>query len=108
MPIEVLPVPCLSDNYAYLVWRAGSGSALVVDPSEGEPVERALAEHGLVLAAILCTHHHWGHVGGNEALLARRAGLPVYAHRSDQEKARVPGQTHPVDDGHAFRVVGLE
>ncbi len=102
MTPEIVAVPCLSDNYAYLV--IAGGATLVVDASEAAPVERALAERGLELAAVLSTHHHHDHVGGNEALAAARPGLPIYAHRSDL--GRVPGQTAAVDEGR-FEVAGI-
>jgi hydroxyacylglutathione hydrolase len=94
--MRVVPVPCLKDNYAYLVVPDGGDTCAVVDPSEAEPVRAALAREGLRLAAIWCTHHHWDHVGGNEAL-AREHGAPVYGHASD--RGRLPGLTHPLEDG---------
>jgi hydroxyacylglutathione hydrolase len=96
-------VPCLSDNYAYLVVGEGK-KAFVVDPSEAAPVEAALAREQLELVAILDTHHHWDHVGGNEALAAR-FGVPIWAHESD--RGRVPGQTNDVREGERFEVAGL-
>ena len=75
--MRVVPVPCLSDNYAYLVARDGAREAVVVDPSEAEPVLAALAREGLELVAILNTHHHFDHVGGNEALLAALDRVPM-------------------------------
>lgn len=102
--MRVIPVPCLSDNYAYLV-TAGGQEAVVIDPSEVEPVAAALAREGLRLAAILCTHHHHDHVGGNEGLLERFGKVPVFAHESDQ--GRVPGQTELVKEGAAVTIAGL-
>ena len=102
--MRVLPVPCLSDNYAYLV-TAGGAEAVVVDPSEVEPVAAALAAEGLRLVAILNTHHHYDHVGGNEGLLERFGKMPVFAHESDQ--GRVPAQTELVREGQKVEVLGL-
>ena len=63
MPTQIEIVPCLSDNYAYLV-KSGAQCA-VVDPSEPGPVRAALAKTGWRLTHILNTHHHPDHTGGN-------------------------------------------
>src|ERR1700761_7996439 len=86
-PMNVALVPCLSDNYAYLLWD-GSGPVAVVDPSEPEPVRKALAERGLKLTHILNTHHHLDHCGGNLAL-KEEFGAQVVGPGKD--RARIPG-----------------
>ena len=58
-------VPCLSDNYAYLLHDPDSNFTAVVDPSEAGPVNERLQKRGLALTHILCTHHHGDHTGGN-------------------------------------------
>jgi hydroxyacylglutathione hydrolase len=104
--VQVLPIACLRDNYAYLVFGGDpDGGALVVDPSEAAPVRRALEERGLYLAAILNTHHHHDHVGGNLELL-RTVKVPVYAHESDA--ARIPGFSHGLAHGQTAVVAGIE
>ena len=104
--MRVIPVPCLSDNYAYLVTADGSDEAFVVDPSESAPVIAAIEQHRLRLVAIVNTHHHHDHVGGNEELRAKYGELPVYAHASD--RGRVPAQTVSVEEGKPFHAAGLE
>ena len=98
-PLEVVPVPCLRDNYAYLVVDRDARQAAVVDPSEAAPIETALDELGLELVQIWCTHHHTDHVGGNEALARTRPGLVVLGSRYDADAARIPGQTRGLADG---------
>jgi hydroxyacylglutathione hydrolase len=105
--MRVLPVPCLSDNYAYIVARDGAREAVVVDPSEVEPVLAALAREGLTLVAILNTHHHFDHVGGNQALRERFGDLPVFGHESDLAQDRIPAQTVGVCEGQTFEAAGL-
>jgi len=107
---EIEVVPCLRDNYAYLVFRRGEPRALVVDPSESAPVLAALERLGLELAGILCTHHHRDHVGGNEELLRAFPSAAVFGSRTDA--TRIPGLTDVLDDGDerehagfAFRVL---
>ncbi|MEZ4394881.1 MAG: hydroxyacylglutathione hydrolase [Polyangiales bacterium] len=99
-------IPCLSDNYAYLVVNESSGAAVVVDPSEEGPVRRALEVLGVELVGVLATHHHWDHVGGVEALLAWRPSLEVWAHASD--RGRVPGQTGEVAHGESISLGGMD
>lgn len=101
--MRVVPVPCLADNYAYLV--VSEGEAAIVDASEAAPIREALRREGVVARAIWSTHHHWDHVGANEEL-ARELGIGVVAHRSDRE--RLAGLTHPVDAGDKVSVGRLE
>lgn len=69
-------VPAFSDNYIWLLENR-DGSALVVDPGDGDAVEDALKQHGLRLGGILITHHHYDHVGGVE-MLRENHGCPVW------------------------------
>jgi len=94
--MDCIPVPCLSDNYSYLLVDEGAREAVVVDPSEAGPVRAALAERGLKLKAIWSTHHHWDHVGGNQEL-ARATGCRVVGSEHDRE--RIPALTDMVRDG---------
>ena len=105
-PMRVEIVPCLSDNYAYILHRPGSKDAVVVDASEAEPVERALQALGLELRAILSTHHHPDHVGGNEALLRKHRGVEVFGFKSDS--GRIPGLSRPLEDDQLFEAAGFE
>jgi hydroxyacylglutathione hydrolase len=98
-------VPCLKDNYAYLVHPEGADVCAVVDACEAEPIERALDEYGLTLGAILATHHHGDHVGGNDALARRFPGLAVFG--SAHDRGRIPAQNRFVEDGEAIEAVGL-
>lgn len=100
--MRAVPVPCLADNYAYLVVCEATGKAAVIDPGEAEPVLAAAEAEGVELAAIWNTHHHWDHTGGNKALLDAVPELEVIGHSSD--KGRIPGQSHFADDGD---VIGL-
>lgn len=103
--MQVIAIPCLKDNYAYLLVDSQS-RAVVVDPSEPEPVEAALARAGAQLAAIWLTHHHWDHVGGVEALCAARDPLPVLGSAHDLEQARIPRQTRGLHEDDALEFDG--
>lgn len=70
MPIEIVRVPVLSDNYVWLVHEATSGETLVVDPAVAEPVLAAAEARGWKITQIWNTHWHPDHVGGNAQIKA--------------------------------------
>ena len=96
--MHVEPVPCLSDNYAYLV-TGTAGHTVVVDPSEAAPVRAALSRRGLALVGIWATHHHHDHVGGIPALLQAFPGLEVLGSDYDGQQQRIPGLTRALHPG---------
>lgn len=102
---RVLAVPCLRDNYAYLVRRSTESSCVIVDACEAEPIISALTAHQLTPQAILSTHHHHDHVGGN-ALIARKYGVPIFGHES--ERSRIVGLDMPVEDQQSFTAGSAE
>jgi len=104
--MDVIPVPQLSDNYAYLIVDPASREASVVDCAEAEPVLEEITRRGLTLRAVLATHHHYDHVGGNRDLLAQRPDLQIYGSADDAPK--IPGITNRVHDGDTVRVGGLQ
>ncbi len=101
--MRVLPIPCLSDNYAYLV--IDGSSAAIVDPSEHAPVLAAIEREGVTPVAIWLTHHHWDHIGGVEGILAAYPRLEVVAHASD--KTRIVKATKLVDEGDTVTLGNL-
>ncbi len=107
--MRIVTVPCLSDNFCYLVIDEATRRAAVIDPGEAAPVIAALAREGATLGAVWATHHHPDHVGGTRELLksAGGAAVAVVAHASDKTAARVPGQTHAVDDGEHVTMDGV-
>jgi hydroxyacylglutathione hydrolase len=105
MAVVVTPIPCLSDNYAYLVHAEGSQDALVVDASEAGPVLAALREADLRPRAILSTHHHADHVGGNLEVLAEYPEVVVLG--SDYDRARIPGLGKALAHQEVFDAAGL-
>ena len=70
MPIEIVRVPVLSDNYVWLVHDASSGDTLVIDPAVAEPVLAAAEARGWKISQIWNTHWHPDHVGGNAEIKA--------------------------------------
>ena len=94
--MRIVPVPCLKDNFAYLVIDQ-DGRCAVVDPGEAAPIEAALVREGATLAAVWATHHHPDHVGGVAELVAAHPGIEVVIGARDA--ARTPRVTRTVEDG---------
>lgn len=85
MSLEIVTIPCRSDNYAYLLRDSVKGETAVVDVPEAAPILAALRARGWGLDLILITHHHHDHVDGVEevrkATGARVLGAEADAHR---------------------------
>jgi len=97
---SIIPIPAFADNYIWLI-REGSHAA-VVDPGDAAPVIAHLDAHGLTLTAIITTHHHGDHVGGNRDLLARWP-CPVLGPAQET----IPGRTQALGQGDRVDVPGV-
>jgi hydroxyacylglutathione hydrolase len=102
--MQVVAVPCLKDNFAYLVIDEGTRRAAIVDPGEAPPIEAAIARERVELVAIWATHHHHDHVGGVAGLLAAHPGIAVLAGERDAPK--IAGVTRALGDGERFELEG--
>jgi hydroxyacylglutathione hydrolase len=105
--VRVVPVPQLTDNYAYLI-SDERGVGCVVDVAEAGPVLEAGNSAGVSIAAILSTHHHFDHVGGNEELVASRLPEPVRVFGYAGDRDRIPCLTNAVEDGGSLVVGDLK
>jgi hydroxyacylglutathione hydrolase len=102
--MKIIQIPLLRDNYGYLLVCEKSREAAIIDPSEAEPVLKRAEQEKVNLKAILNTHHHRDHTGGNEGILAQHT-LEVYGHKSDG--ARIFGLTQGVDEGDEINIGDL-
>lgn len=98
---EVIRIPAFKDNYIWLL-RKGR-SAVVVDPGDASPVLEVLEREGLVLTAILITHHHADHQGGIAALLSQYPA-DVFGPAAESITAR----TDPQSGGETIRLDSIE
>lgn len=97
--MEIVPLSALRDNY---IWALVRGTrCAVVDPGDAAPVEAFLAQRGLLLDAILITHHHVDHVGGIAALVARHP-VPVYGPAGEA----IAGLSHRLREGDCVSLDG--
>tara|TARA_B100001250_G_scaffold143788_1_gene123072 strand:+ start:225 stop:986 length:762 start_codon:yes stop_codon:yes gene_type:complete len=86
--MKIIPIPCLQDNYAYIINDEVSKNVAVVDPSEAIPIINYLNKSNLKLNYILNTHHHFDHIGGNIEL-KKKYNAKVVGFLGDQH--RIPG-----------------
>ncbi|GBD27917.1 Hydroxyacylglutathione hydrolase GloB [bacterium HR30] len=94
--IEVVPIPQLRDNYAYLVIDSDTKKAGVIDCAEVAPVLAEIDRRQVEVVALLPTHHHYDHVGGHEDFL-RVHRVEVFAYAGQRQ--RIPGCTREVQEG---------
>lgn len=83
---EVAVIPCLKDNFAYLVHDPELGKTACIDVPEAAPVLAALEARGWDLSHILITHHHDDHIAGVEALRGAGDGVMVYGAAADAHR----------------------
>ncbi len=102
--MRVVILRAFADNYIFMIHEDGAPETAVVDPGDSAPVLRYLQRTGGRLTAILNTHHHGDHVGGNRALLERYPGIPVFGGAAD--RGRIPGQSDFLKDDDQVVVCG--
>lgn len=82
LKIEV--IPCLEDNYAYLIIN-DKNHAVVVDAPEAGPIVDKVKELGVKVEAVLLTHHHSDHVQGVSDLKLL-GSIPVFGPKAESSK----------------------
>ncbi len=98
--LEVVAVPVLADNYAWLVFDPKTEEAAVVDPGEAAPVLAAAKARGWVLSQVWTTHWHPDHTGGNAAMKA--AGATIIG--PEAERARIDPLDTGLKEGGVVRI----
>ncbi len=103
MPLEFVTVPCLKDNYAYLIHDAESGQTALIDAPEAAPILAELQARGWKLGMILLTHHHSDHIQGVPEIAAA-TGAVVLGARADA--TRLPRLDRALAEGDQITVGG--
>ena len=98
MIVEI--IPCLQDNYSYLIIDETNNNACVIDPSEAKPVIDLVERKKINLKYILNTHHHYDHIGGNEELKKKYNSI-VVGYKDDAE--RIPGINVLVENNQVWK-----
>ncbi len=94
-------IPCHKDNYSYVLSQGNS--CVIIDACEFAPLDAFLQKQKLQPVAILTTHHHWDHVGGNEQFVEKYK-IDVYGAHGDAE--RIPALTHKISPQQTLQLLG--
>ena len=103
MRVEI--IPCLQDNYSYLVIDDINNTACVIDPSEAEPIINFIEKNNISLKYILNTHHHFDHIGGNKNLKKKYNSI-VVGYKDDAN--RIPEIDILVKDNQVWKADNFE
>ena len=103
MIVEI--IPCLQDNYSYLIIDEITNVACVVDPSEADPIILYCEKNNIKPKYILNTHHHYDHVGGNLEL-KRKYNSTVVGYEGDKD--RIPEINIVVKDNQVWKADNFE
>ncbi len=101
MPIEIHQLPCLRDNYGFLVRDEESGAVASIDTPDAAAINAALEERGWRLTHILNTHWHPDHAGGNLALKKKWDCLIL---GPAGEAAKIPGIDEKLGEGDVVKL----
>jgi hydroxyacylglutathione hydrolase len=96
MPLEIVRIPVLSDNYVWLVHEPVSGETMAVDPAVAEPVLAEAQQRGWQITQIWNTHWHPDHTGGN-AVIREATGCTITGPAAEAE--RIPTLDRLVSEG---------
>lgn len=102
MIIEI--IPCLSDNYSYLIYEKKSNTVSIVDPAEFKACDKAINKYKK-LDFILNTHHHADHVGAN-LQLKKKYNSTILGSKSDKD--RIPGIDIFLEENQKRNIGNLE
>lgn len=103
--MQIIQLPVLQDNYAYIVIADDGRRCVFIDTPDAAMLIDYVRKHQLQPVAVLNTHHHWDHAGGN-AEICQKFGVQVYTSVFDFD--RIDGATSAVKDGDVVDVAGMK
>jgi hydroxyacylglutathione hydrolase len=103
--LRVNIVPCLQDNYSYVIEESNSGMIGVVDPSEFEPIDNFVKDKFNKIDFVLNTHHHFDHIGGNLEL-KKKYNCKIIA--SSKDERRISGIDIKLHHNDVFQFGNIE
>lgn len=93
------------DNYAYLLSDDATKDSWIIDPSEPKVVLPQLSKANL--KAIVNTHHHMDHSGGNAELKMRYPSLPVIAGHNSPLVDKTPADRSKLKLGSNIEITAI-
>ena len=103
--MKVKIIPCLKDNYSYVIIDEKNKKTCVIDPSEPKPIINFLGKNNLKLDFILNTHHHYDHVGGNTELKKKYSAKII---GFEEDFHRIPEIDIKLKDGEIWKKYNFE
>ena len=101
--LKVYTVPCLHDNYAWILQDVKTGQLAVVDTPSARPIIAKFRQLSDNLKhqppVILNTHHHRDHTGGNQAIKSELKSV-IYGPKNDH----IVGIDHKLVEGDVVRI----
>ena len=98
-------IPCLSDNYSYLLCDKDTNVVAIIDPSDFNTCDKIINKKYNKLDYILNTHHHFDHVGGNQELKKKYNSI-VVGYKDDEK--RIPDIDVLVDENQIWKADNFE
>ena len=99
--LSVNIIPCLQDNYSFVIQDTETNIIAVIDPSEFEPINNFIKKKFKKIDYILNTHHHFDHTGGNLDL-KKKYNSKVIGYKKDEK--RIPGIDIKSSDNENFKL----
>tara|TARA_B110000967_G_scaffold180021_1_gene195980 strand:- start:362 stop:1126 length:765 start_codon:yes stop_codon:yes gene_type:complete len=98
-------VPCLQDNYSFIIHETETNTVAVVDPSEYEPINNFIEKNLKKIDYIFNTHHHFDHTGGN-LNLKKKYNAQIVGFKKDEN--RIPGIDIKLSNNEVFKLGNVE
>ena len=109
--VTIYTRPCLSDNYAYVVFNSANGTAAIVDVPEAGPLVDKISELNVPVTDIFLTHHHSDHVDGladlQGALTDSLSQAPAQVIGARADAHRLPALDRSVGPGDCLTLCGI-
>ena len=103
--LEINIIPCLQDNYSYIIRDPKADIVGIIDPSEFQPIDNFIRQKFNKIDFILNTHHHFDHTGGNLEL-KKKYDCKIIGSLTDEK--RIPGIDIKLQNKEIFKFGNIE